>query len=99
MRPLGLSRSPLLLRLEILDNRQPGSTTDTSERFEYRFTDNWAGWQHLTLNWLSFTRRADWQPDGAPTDGFTKSEIWGSNFVVIGGAGKFQVDEINLTAP
>jgi endo-1,3-1,4-beta-glycanase ExoK len=84
---------------EILDNRQAGSATDTSERFEYRFTDNRRGWQHFTINWLSFTRRSDWQPDGAPNDGFTRSEIWALNFAVISGAGQFQLDEINLTAP
>jgi cellulase (glycosyl hydrolase family 5)/carbohydrate binding protein with CBM11 domain len=87
------------LRLEILDNRAAGSTTDTSERYEYRFTDNGLGWKHFTLPWSTFTRRADWQPVGAPNDGFTKSAIWGFNFSVISGKGSFRVDEIKLTTP
>ncbi len=88
-----------LLRLEIMDNRSAGSTSDTSERFEYRFSDNWSGWKHFTLPWSSFNRRSDWQPVNAPNDGFTKSEIWGFNFAVVSGKGSFRVDEIKLTAP
>ena len=88
-----------LLRVEILDNRASGSTTDTSERFEYRFTDNFSGWKHFIVPWSAFTRRADWQPTGAPNDGFTKSAIWGFNLSVISGKGTFRVDEIKLTAP
>jgi hypothetical protein len=87
------------MRLEILDNRQPGSTTDTAERFEYRFTDNWTGWQHFTVPVSSFTRRADWQPAGAPNDGFGRSQIWGFNFAVISGTANFQLDQIRLTSP
>ncbi len=88
-----------ILRLEIMDNRPPGSTTDTSERFEYRFTDNWSGWKHFTLPWSNFTRRIDWQPVAAPNDGLTKSQIWGFNFSVVNGRGSFLVDEIKLTTP
>jgi hypothetical protein len=87
------------LRLEILDNRAAGTSNDTSERYEYRFTDNFAGWKHFTVPWYDFTRRADWQPAGAPNDDFTKSEIWGLNFSVISGNGQFRVDEIKVTAP
>ena len=87
------------LRLEILDNRQPGSVADTSERFAYTFTDNSSGWRHFVLPWSSFTRRGDWQPAGAPDDGFGRSQVWGFNFSLVNGAGRFQVDEIRLTAP
>lgn len=84
------------IRLELLDNRQSGSTADTSERFEYRFVDNWTGWKHFTLKWSSFTRRADWQPVGAPNDGFTAAQMWGFNFSVISGSSSFALDEIKL---
>jgi endo-1,3-1,4-beta-glycanase ExoK len=71
------------IRLEVSDNRAAGSTTDTSERFEYKFVDNWAGWRYISVPWSSFTRRTDWQPAGAPNDGFTLTQIWGFNFAPI----------------
>ena len=87
------------LRLEILDNRSAGSTTDTSERFVYLFTDNWTGWKHFSLPWSSFSRRTDWQPAGAPNDGFGRSQVWGFNFSIISGKERFQIDQIKLTTP
>ena len=87
------------MRFEILDNRAAGSTTDTSERFVYLFTDNWTGWRHFTLPWSSFTRRSDWQPAGAPNDGFGRTQVWGFNFSVISGTTHFLLDEIRLTSP
>ena len=93
----GNTGSPM--RLEILDNRAAGSTTDTSERFVYLFTDNWTGWKHMIIPWSSFVRRTDWQPAGAPNDGFGRSQIWGLNFSVISGTGNFKIDEIKLISP
>jgi hypothetical protein len=87
------------IRMELLDNRASGSTTDTSERFEYRFVDNWTGWKHFTLKWTDFTRRADWQPIGAPNDGLTLTQVWGFNFSVISGSSSFVLDEIKLIIP
>ena len=87
------------MRLEILDNRQSGSSGDTSERFEYRFNDGWSGWKHIVLSWADFTRRSDWQPVNAPNDGFNRAEIWGLNFSVISGQTQVQLDEIKLSAP
>jgi endoglucanase len=90
------SNSGVPMRLEILDNRAAGSTTDTSERFVYLFTDNWLGWRHFSLPWSSFSRRSDWQPAGAPNDGFGRSQVWGFNFSVISGSEHFLLDEIRL---
>jgi endoglucanase len=87
------------IRLEVLDNRQAGSTTDTSERFAYVITDNWIGWKHFILPFASFTRRADWQPAGAPNDGFGRTQIWGFNFSPISGTAHFQLDQIKITSP
>ncbi|MGE5074008.1 MAG: carbohydrate binding domain-containing protein, partial [Anaerolineae bacterium] len=91
------SGSPL--RLEILDNRAAGSTTDTSERFAFLFSDNFLGWRHFILPWSVFARRTDWQPAGAPNDGFGRNQVWGFNFSIISGTDRFQVDEIRLTSP
>ncbi len=87
------------MRLEILDNRQAGGTADTSERYVYLFTDDVSGWKQFVLPWSSFSRRSHWQPDGAPNDGLTLSQVWGFNVSVISGRGRFQIDEIKLTAP
>jgi len=86
-----------VIRLEVSDNRAQGSTTDTAERFEYRFTDDFIGWRHFCIPWIAFTRRADYQPTGAPSDGLTLTEVWGINFAPISGRGNFQVDQVQLT--
>jgi len=87
------------IRFEILDNRSFGSSTDTSERFEYKFIDNFNGWKTFTLPWNTFVRRLDWQPAGAPNDGFNLTTVWGFNVSPVSGKGSFQVDDIKLTNP
>ncbi len=93
------SNTGVPMRLEVLDDRQPGSTTDTSERFVYLFSDRWSGWTHLVIPWSSFSRRTDWQPAGAPNDGFGRSQVWGFNFSVVSGSTTFKLDQIKLTSP
>ena len=68
------------IRLELMDNHAAGSTSDTSERFEYLFTDNFSGWKTIRVPWSSFARRTSWQPAGAPTDGLTLTQVWGFSF-------------------
>lgn len=84
------------IRLEVMDNRAAGGATDTWERFEYRLTDNFTGWKSYDLPWSSFKRRADWQPAGAPNDGFTRSGIGGYNLSPTSGGGSFRVDQVEL---
>ncbi len=84
------------IRLEVMDNRAAGSTTDTWERFEYKLTDNFSGWKRYDLPWSAFARRADWQPAGAPNDGFTRTGVGGYNFAPTAGSGSFQVDQVEL---
>jgi endo-1,4-beta-D-glucanase Y len=84
------------IRLEVSDNRPAGSTTDNSERYEYKFTDNFSGWRYISVPWASFQRRGDWQPTGAPNDGFTLTQIWGISLAPITGAGGFQLDQVQL---
>ena len=87
------------IRVEILDNRQAGSTTDTSERFVHSFVDNFVGWKHFAIPWSGFTRRTDWQPAGAPNDGFGRNQVWGFNFSLPSGAARFRLDQIVLVSP
>ncbi len=84
------------IRLELLDNRAPGSTVDNAERFEFIFRDDTAGWRTFNLPWSAFTRRGDWQPVGAPNDGLSLDQVWGIDFAPLSGSGSFQLDEIKL---
>jgi hypothetical protein len=83
------------IRVEILDNRG-NSTYDTAERFEYIFTDDFTGWRIIKIPFSSFWRRGDWQPDGAPNDGFNL-KVWGFNLSPLNGWGSFRVDQFELT--
>jgi hypothetical protein len=46
-----------------------------------------------------FVRRADWQPEEAPNDGFNVTTMWSFNFSPLSGQGSFQVENIKLTNP
>lgn len=93
------TNSGAMIRFEILDNRGVVSGTDTAERFEYKFSDNFHGWRTFNLPWNAFGHRSDWQPEGAPNDGFGLKTIWGFNISPVNGQGSFQVDNINLISP
>ena len=93
------TNSGATIRFEILDNRAPGRQGDSAERFEYKFSDNFNGWRTFRLPWNAFNRRSDWQPEGAPNDGFNLTEVWGFNFSPLAGAGSFQLDDIRLSDP
>jgi hypothetical protein len=81
-------------RVELYDN---GASAGSAERFEYQFTDDVAGWRHFTIPLNSFTRRGDWQPNGAPNDGLTLTQVWGFNFSPLGGNSAFRADQVQLT--
>ncbi len=66
------------LFLDILDNRNPGSTTDDAERWTVAFVDNFVGWQLLEFPFSSFTRKEI--GNGAPNDGFGLFEVHGWAF-------------------
>ncbi len=56
---------------------------DTAERFEATFSDNFSGWQRISIPFSAF-RRSDDQPAGAPNDGLTLASIWGYGFKLPG---------------
>ncbi len=66
---------------------------DTAERFETSFRDDAEGWTLVQLPFDGFAR-ADAQPDGAPADGFGRSEIWGVEVDVAGDGGSALLDEL-----
>ncbi len=85
----------LTYQAEISDNRS-NPATDTSERFDYEFTDTTPGWQYISIPFSDFTRATDFQPGGAPDDGFTLTEIWAWAIVLPQGADTVYFDEVGL---
>ncbi|MET8862500.1 glycoside hydrolase family 3 N-terminal domain-containing protein [Nonomuraea sp. NPDC004580] len=79
-----------------------GGGPGTAELFESSFTDDVAGWREVRMPFADFTRRTDYQPGGAPTDGeLDLLEIWGYAMRLPIGTGTFTWDEVRLygTAP
>ena len=68
------SGSPLFI--DILENRNPGSTTDDAERWRVDFVDDFIGWQQLEYPFSAF--RQFNVSNGAPNDGnFDRFEVHG----------------------
>ena len=66
------------------------------ERFETTITDNFTGWQKMTLPFADFIRSTE-QPEGAPDDGLTLNEMWGYGFWMPAGSdGAFYLDEVKV---
>ncbi len=63
------------LFIDVIDNRNPGSTADDGERFTISLIDDFAGWQLFEFPFSSFTRKEI--GNGAPNDGFTLTEVHG----------------------
>lgn len=89
------------IQVEIFDNRAPESTTDTAERWYYRITDDFTGWQFFSLPFAEFQRRTDWQPGGAPADGLGLTEVHGYAFGFPAGVGAHTnyIDNVALSGP
>lgn len=84
------------LFIDILDNRNPASTTDDAERYTVAFSDDVAGWQRLEFPFSSFTRKEI--GNGAPNDGLGLFEMHGWAFGTLGtgGAQTFYLDDVRL---
>lgn len=87
--------SGLSYQAEISDNRSDPNS-DTSERFDYTFTDNAVGWQFISIPFADFTRATDFQPAGAPDDGFTLTEIYAWAIVLPIGTDTVYMDDLFL---
>lgn len=87
--------SGLAYQAEIMDNRSNPSS-DTAERFDYVFTDNFSGWKRISISWTNFTRATDFQPGGAPDDGLTLTEMWGWAIVLPVGSDTVYFDDVGL---
>jgi beta-glucanase (GH16 family) len=74
------------LFFEINENRNPGSVVNDAEIWTYPFTDDFEGWQQLTIPFDAFTRKEI--GNGAPNDGLTLEDVhgWAFGSLQTGGA-------------
>lgn len=89
------SGSGLAYQAEISDNRSDPAI-DTSERFDYTFVDDVPGWRLIDIPFSSFSRAVDFQPGGAPDDGFTLTEIYAWAIVLPQGADLVHFDDVQV---
>jgi beta-glucanase (GH16 family) len=61
--------------VDVLDNRNPGSTRDDAERWSIDIPDNFSGWQEIKIPFASMHRKEI--GNGAPNDGFGLTEVHG----------------------
>ena len=82
--------------LDVLDNRNAGSTTDDAERWTVTFTDDSDDWTLYEFPFSSFTRKEI--GNGAPNDGLGLFETHGYAFGALdtGGPQAFYFDEVAL---
>jgi beta-glucanase (GH16 family) len=82
--------------IDILDNRNPGSTTDDAERFTVPFTDDFTGWRLLEFPFTSFVRKEI--GNGAPNDGLGLFEMHGYALGTLGTGGPqtYYFDEVSV---
>src|SRR5215213_5649672 len=61
--------------VDVLDNRNPGSTRDDAERWSIDVIDNFSGWKEIKLPFANMHRKEI--GNGAPNDGFGLTEVYG----------------------
>jgi beta-glucanase (GH16 family) len=73
--------------IDLLENRNPGSTTDDAERWTVTIPDDFLGWRYFEVPFADFTRKD--VGNGAPNDGLTLDEVHGWAFGTVGTPGPF----------
>jgi beta-glucanase (GH16 family) len=84
------------LFFDILDNRNPGSTTDDAERWSVAFLDDFSGWKLLEFPFVDFTRKE--VGNKAPNDGLGLFEMHGYALGALGTGGhrSYFIDNVAL---
>jgi hypothetical protein len=88
------------LFVDIIDNRNPGSTAEDAERFVTTLFDDFSGWRQVTLDFSAFTRKDI--GNGAPNDGLGLTEVHGWAFGSLttpGGAFvSYYIDDVSVVS-
>jgi beta-glucanase (GH16 family) len=84
------------LFIDVIENRNPGSTRDDAERWTAGFEDNFVGWRQMRFPFSSLTRKEI--GNGAPNDGLALTEVhgWALGAVGTGGPRRYFVDQVTL---
>jgi beta-glucanase (GH16 family) len=79
---------------EVQDNRNPGSTADDTEIWNYTFADDFTGWQRFSIPFSEFVRKDI--GNGAPNDGFNLTEVhgWAFGSLNTGGPVTYYLDDV-----
>ncbi len=86
------------IQFEIFDNLNPDANGDSAERWFYRFADDTLGWKQISIPFVDFQRRSDWQPSAALDDGFNLDAVSGYAFGMPTGTGTevLLIDDMRL---
>jgi hypothetical protein len=88
------------LFVDIIDNRNPGSTTEDAERFVSEFKDDFSGWKQISLPFAGFVRKDI--GNGAPDDGLGLNEVhgWAFGHLATRDAGSvtYYIDDVRVSA-
>ena len=82
------------LFVDVLENRNPGSTTDDAERWSTDVVDDVTGWREIEIPFSSLVRKG--VGNNAPDDGFEGVEVhgWALGALGTGGPRTFWVDDV-----
>ena len=87
------------LFVDINDNRaNPGGNANDAEVFSFGFVDDFNGWQLVSINFDSFTRKEI--GNGAPNDGLTLTQMhgWAFGTLATGGPVTYYLDNVSVSA-
>jgi beta-glucanase (GH16 family) len=79
---------------EVQDNRNPGSTSDDTEIWNYTFLDDFGGWQYFEIPFSDFARKEI--GNGAPNDGFGRTEVHGWAFGSLTVSTTYYLDNVEI---
>ncbi len=84
------------LFVDVLDNRNPGSTTDDAERWSIDLPDNFSGWKLIEIPFADMHRKEI--GNGAPNDGFGLTEVhgWALGAVTTPAPQTYYVDQVKV---
>jgi beta-glucanase (GH16 family) len=87
--------------VDVLDNRNPGSTRDDAERWSTVVSDNFSGWKEIKIPFASLGRKEI--GNGAPNDGLGLTEVhgWALGSITTPAPQTYYVDNVMVygTAP
>ncbi len=87
--------------VDVLDNRNPGSTSDDAERWSIDLPDDFNGWKEIKIRFADMHRKD--VGNGAPNDGFGLTEVhgWALGTITIPAPQTYYVDNAMVygTAP